>query len=327
MRCLLTLSQSLGRTEIRKVLILGSGQVGAFAARVITEKNCEVVAADLDPAIGYFSRFGPKGDCLLEKLDVHDRGAVVEMATAHAVDTIVLSFGLDGAACAQDPERAWEANVRGPITVAQAAVDAFVKRIVFVSSFAVYGRPREERLSETVPTRPESVYGRTKLAAEEALTQFRAKGLDVRILRPCGVFGPLRYSRGSHSARLIEALLIGGLTGKEVTLQTSSVSADEYLYIKDLGKAIAAAVLNEAETLHYVFNIGTGVKVTAENLQIALQQIVPDLRLRIEVVASDRECVMPPLDVSRANKVLGFTPDYGLVDALRDYASEAGFTR
>jgi UDP-glucose 4-epimerase len=319
-------SRNRGGIEVGRVLVLGSGQVGAFAARSIAESGVEVVAADLDPAIGYFSRFGPKDDCPLEELDVHDEAAVIALAKTHAVETIIVSFGLGGVASTQEPERAWDMNVRGPQAVARAALEASVKRIVFVSSFAVYGRPAVERLSETAPTQPESDYGRTKLAAEEALAQFRADGLDVLILRPCGVFGPVRYGRGSHSARLIEDLLVGGLRGIELTLQASSVSADEYLYIKDLGRAIAAAAAIE-ETPHYVFNIGTGVKVTAEDLYTALRQVVPDLRLRIELVKPDHERAMPPLDVTRARCVLGFAPNYGLADALIDYASEAGFAR
>jgi nucleoside-diphosphate-sugar epimerase len=306
---------------------LGSGQVGTYAARAIAENGRETVAADLEPAIGYFSRFGPKNDCPLEEVDVQDQAAVAALIRAYDVDTIILSFGLDGAACARDPERARQINVSGPQKVAEVARDASVKRIVFVSSFAVYGRQAISQLKETATPAPESIYGRTKVAAEEILTQFRAFGIDIRILRPCGVFGPVRYGHGSHSSQLVESLLIGGLHDKELILRNSSVSADEYLYIKDLGRAIAAAAVIEEALPHFTFNIGTGSKVTAEELCNAVRQVAPNLRVRIETTEPEHERGMPPLDTRRAHRFLGLAPNYGLVDALIDYATEAGLIR
>ena len=85
-----------------------------------------------------------------------------------------------------------EANARGSERLAGAAAEAGVRRLVFVSSSAVYGRADEgQAIDETSPLRPETAYGRSKVAAEEALRAVAQRtGLRTIALRPPPVYGP-----------------------------------------------------------------------------------------------------------------------------------------
>ena len=66
-----------------------------------------------------------------------------------------------------------------------------VRKLVFVSSSGVYGKPRELRCGEGHRTQPLGEYGRSKLLAEEICLEAMAKhGLDVTIFRPMSIFGP-----------------------------------------------------------------------------------------------------------------------------------------
>jgi len=93
----------------------------------------------------------------------------------------------------EDPEAAFHAtNVDGALRVARAARRHGVRRFVFVSSIkaiaeADNGRP----LTEDDAPAPEDAYGRSKLAAEQALVRYgRESGLEVVIVRPPLVYGP-----------------------------------------------------------------------------------------------------------------------------------------
>jgi UDP-glucose 4-epimerase len=306
------------------VLVLGAGQVGTFAARAIAEAGAHVIAADLHPAGRYFARFGPK-DAQLTIVDILDSLAVGELIRASGADTVVLSAGLTGEASARDPRRAWQVNVAGASAVASAALDAGVRRLIFISSFAVYGRPALDRIDETVLPQPRSEYGRTKAAAEHSLSPFRDRGLDVRILRPCGIYGPPRPSGGSHSARFVESMLLSAATRHHITIEASQASADEYLYVKDLGRAIAFAARCDTDSPESVFNVGSGRKATAQDLSSALQRIVPDLQVTINTPPdADPGRPLAPLDVSRIRTVFGFEPRYALAEGLADYVREMG---
>lgn len=82
-------------------------------------------------------------------------------------------------------------NVDGTSHVLQAASDNGVKRIVFVSSSEVYGRPQRIPINEDDPLKPIGEYGRNKVTAEKLCLDHRGRtGLETVILRPPTIVGP-----------------------------------------------------------------------------------------------------------------------------------------
>jgi nucleoside-diphosphate-sugar epimerase len=305
-----------------RALVLGTGLVGTFAARALAAAGAAVAAADLEPAGEYYRRHGPPGAAAPARADMLDAAAVGRLLTAHRAEVLVLAAGLVGGACAREPGRAWEVNVEGPRVVAGAALRAGVRRLVFLSSFAVYGRPAGDRVPETHPVCPYTVYGQTKAAAEAVMGAFRDRGLDVRILRPCGAYGPQPWGEGSQSARLIGELLARAADGTDCMLQAPAALADEYVYVKDLGRAAALAALGDTASPEFVFNVGPGARTTVAELCAAVRAAVPAARLAVEPIGGDPGPPRPPLDVSRIRRAFGFEPLYGLVDGLADYLRE-----
>ncbi|RBI84015.1 hypothetical protein DRV85_13435 [Rhodosalinus halophilus] len=66
---------------------------------------------------------------------------------------------------------------------------AGIPRVLYASSSAVYGPPRDRPFTERDPPRPVSAYGAAKLEAEAVCAQARAEGLEVCALRIGNVFG------------------------------------------------------------------------------------------------------------------------------------------
>ncbi len=90
------------------------------------------------------------------------------------------------------PETCWEINVEGTQHILQAAQNAGVQQVVYLSSIAVHGPSLPEIANETAPlVRTGSPYGDSKVAAEEEIASFtREHSLSVVILRPTYVWGP-----------------------------------------------------------------------------------------------------------------------------------------
>jgi len=80
-------------------------------------------------------------------------------------------------------------NVQGTDILLRASLAARVRKVIYVSSSAVFGAPKTNPVTEDTPPAPAEAYGRAKLAGENLCRQYAARGLDVTILRPRTILG------------------------------------------------------------------------------------------------------------------------------------------
>ncbi len=120
------------------------------------------------------------------ELDIADHSCVrslMQRVNPTAVINAAAMTDVDG--CEADPERAARSNVEGPATVARAC-SSHGSRLLHVSTDFVFdGEKREPYTIDDRPN-PLSVYGRTKLAGEEAV---RAAAANAIVARTSWVFG------------------------------------------------------------------------------------------------------------------------------------------
>lgn len=91
-----------------------------------------------------------------------------------------------------------------PLRWAEAALAAGASHVIQLSSFSVYGQT--ETVGIDTPDAPQTAYGRSKLAADQALLEVDGKGLPVTLLRIPMLFGEGR----DKLARLVRAVLKTG---------------------------------------------------------------------------------------------------------------------
>jgi nucleoside-diphosphate-sugar epimerase len=111
----------------------------------------------------------------------------------------------------------------GTLRVLRAARDAGVKRVVVTSSFAAIGygqEPRTAPFNETNWTNPDGAdvrpYVKSKTLAERAAWDFMAregKNLELSVVNPVGVLGPVLGADYSTSILLVQRLLDGDMPG------------------------------------------------------------------------------------------------------------------
>lgn len=117
--------------------------------------------------------------------DVRDAAAV--MRACDNVDVIHHNVAL--VPLARDKEGFWSVNEGGTRTVLEAARAAGVRKVVHMSSSAVYGAPDRNPVTEDTTPRPGEEYGKAKLAAEAVCREFRGRGADITIIRPRTIMG------------------------------------------------------------------------------------------------------------------------------------------
>jgi len=144
----------------------------------------------------------------------------------------------DAGLCAEDPDRAFRANVALVWTMLDAARSHGVRGVVVPSSAMVYGRGTGTPFTEDAPLRTGGVYAATKVAAESMALGFgRASGVAVVVPRLSNVYG-LGMSPRTAIGRLCGQLL----AGETARLERLDPVRD-FLFVDDAAEALVRLAL------------------------------------------------------------------------------------
>src|SRR5262249_20631093 len=182
----------------------------------------------------------------------------------------------------QEPEAAWEGNLRATRTLYDAVVSWGGRpRILFVGSGLVYGESREgdTACSENCLLRPDNPYAASKAAADLMSYQYtRHPGLDIVRVRPFNHIGPCQSSQFAvpNFARQLAAIERGR---QPPVLETGNLQPRRDL--SDVRAVVAAYVLlMEKGRIGEVYNVGSG---QAHSIQSVLNRLVSLSGVAVEI--------------------------------------------
>jgi nucleoside-diphosphate-sugar epimerase len=318
----------------------GAGFLGLHLARRLLADGHEVRSLDL-------VRLDESG------LEVHElRGDIRDAAACRQLveGARILVHAAAALPIRGSREEIRSVNVDGTLTLLSAAAEAGVKRVVFVSSTAVYGVPEKHPIEEEDPLEGVGFYGESKIAAEEVCRAFMRRGLDSVILRPKTFIGPERLG-------VFEILFDWIREGRRIYVLGDGSNRYQLLAVEDLVEAIVLAARKRAAAGETV-NVGAKEFGTVRSdLQALIDHAGSSSRLTpvrvkpAEVILRGLELArLSPLvewhyktahrdsfvDVSRAERLLGWKPRLSNADALietydwylahRDELAEGGVT-
>jgi len=179
---------------VRAFVTGATGFIGGHVARKLRERGDDVVALVRSPdKAGGLRELG----CVLVEGDLSDEDAIKKgVAGCDAVIHVgaIYKVGIPK----KEREPMWDANVGGTERVLDAAHDAGVGRIVYVSTCNVFGNTKGELVDESY-RRDESegflsFYDETKYRAHQVAEDRLGKGYPIVIVQPAGVYGPNDHS-------------------------------------------------------------------------------------------------------------------------------------
>jgi UDP-glucose 4-epimerase len=306
------------------ILITGAGLIGSHCAREAVDAGNKVVLFDLSPNRDYLQKVIGKDRVDVVAADMRDLPALISSMERYSVDTVVHTAGLIGSRVAENSYTGATNNILGTINVLEASRLRRLRRVVYVSTFGVYDRPKISGalIRESDPIGGHNLYTVTKLCSEHLVHSYAEQyKLDTVIIRPSGVFGRGHYVGGSTVGKVMRDLALNVIKGEPFTIDAKTYGPNEYVYGKDVGFALRLACQAE-NPKQRTYNAGSGVVTGPEALAQTVRELSPALEVKVSGTSGSEVSKSASLDLSVSKAELGYTPRYPLKEALRNYLEE-----
>ncbi len=207
-------------------------------------------------------------------------------------------------------------NVGGTVTLMEAMRDVGVRRVVFISSGAVYGEQTSQPLVEETRPFPQSPYAVSKLSAEYYVrTIGMLWNIETVILRVFNAYGPGQHLPPVH-APVIPYFLRQAVNNGTLVVHGDGSQTRDYVYVEDAVQAMIAAS-SASGVNQKIINVGSGVETPIREL----------VRLVVEITGGSPEVVFNPRNeggvrrmcasLDLAGKLLAYRPTTTLEQGLR----------
>ncbi|MGH7845119.1 MAG: NAD-dependent epimerase/dehydratase family protein, partial [Candidatus Binatia bacterium] len=304
-------------------LITGLGLVGTSYAQLALKRGENVVFYDVAPKRDFLAAKLGSANVTVVQGDIRDLPALIDTIRKYKADTVMHTAGLIGGKVAQPLYTGMQINVMGTINVAEAARLTAVKRLILISTLGVYDRRLEKSnpIDESFHRGPGEAYGNSKTAKELMVEAYqRLYNFELIITRLANVYGFGHFAGGSGGGEMIQSMLQTGIKGGVVRIQQEQTRDFEYIYYKDLGRALdkTATVPLSAPT---VLNIGTGVVVKFDDLVATAEKLLPKLQIEL-IPGKPPRSAKQPMVIAKAKQLLGWEPEYDLEAGFKDYIEE-----
>lgn len=298
------------------VLVTGAaGQIGSELTAALRRRygNGNVLATD---------KFTMRGPGPMEELDVTDPTSLERAVRSHGIDTIYHLAAILSAVGEENPDLAWEVNMRGLKNVLDVSFKSGVKRLFWPSSIGVFG-PNTPRVlaPQDTPLKPTTMYGVTKVAGELLCNYYSLRhGLDVRCLRFPGLISSEARPGGGTTDYAVEIFYSAIEKGR----YTCFLREDTTLPMMYMPDALKATIqIMEVDGGRVKLHIGYNLAATSFSpgeLAAEIKKHIKDFRIAYSPDSRQKIADSWPesIDDSAARRDWGWAHDYDLAKMTTD---------
>ena len=255
----------------------GAGYIGSHAVRQLIDRGEEVIIVD-NLETGHEDAIHPQAK--FYKVDIRDEEALDKVLAENKIDEVIhfAANSLVGESMT-NPLKYFNNNVHGTEILLKVMVAHDVKKIVFSSTAATYGEPKNIPILESDETNPTNAYGETKLCMEKMMKWAdKAHGVKYISLRYFNVAGAHEsgeigedHNPETHLIPLILQVPLGkrefiSIFGDDYETHDGTCIRD-YIHVTDLADAHILAVhkLREGSESN-IYNLGSGNGFTVKEM-------------------------------------------------------------
>lgn len=281
----------------------GSGFLGKNLIDHLINNGYDVVNFDLDKN----DQVSPKASFI--------KGDLLDIETLKIslknIDAICHLGGIGDVYLAyNNPPLAAMCNVAGTANLYEAALENKTKKIIYASTWEVYGKPVYNPIDEKHPTSPDHSYNITKYAGERmALFYEKHKGIKTIVLRLGTAYG--RYMRPNS---VFSLFINKALKNEGITIQGDGKQFRQFAHALDIAEAFRLSL--ESDISGEVFNIVSPEKITIKQLA---EMVVTSIPTKISFGPSrEGDISSSTVSAEKAKKELGWEPKISFDKGLRD---------
>lgn len=301
----------------------GAGYIGSVTAEKLVQKGHTVVVYD-NLSTGHEEAV-PRG-ALFIRADLSQKEKIKEILKKYGIDAVVHFAGSSIVSeSVKNPSRYYVNNVSNGLSLLDAMAESGTKRIIFSSTAAVYGEPKQIPIQEDAVPCPTNPYGETKLAFEKALDWYsRAYGISYVSLRYFNAAGASSRCGEDHETEThLIPLVLQAAAGKrkKITIYgTDYPTYDgtcirDYIHVLDLAEAHLLA-LEAKDHKNGIYNLGNGEGYSVLEVIQTAEKITGKT---ISVEYGLRRAGDPPVLVASSEKIhqeFGWKPRYPLIETI-----------
>lgn len=207
-------------------------------------------------------------------------------------------------------------NVGGTVTLMEAMRDVGVRRVVLISSGAVYGNQPYQPVAETIEPDPRSPYAVSKLAAEYYLRTIGALwGIETVALRVFNAYGPGQHLPPVH-APVIPFFLRQACQNGTIVIHGDGNQTRDYVFLDDVVAAMTVAATASGVN-QLTINVGSGRETSIREL---VHMVLEITGCHPEIIYNPRSDTGPNrlcADLRLAEQKLNYHPKVSLEEGLR----------
>jgi UDP-glucose 4-epimerase len=309
----------------------GAGYIGSHTALELMRSGEKVVVYDnlIKGHRGACERIGVE----LIVGDIRDREKMNEIFRKYDIQYVIhfAAESLVGESM-KDPLKYYDNNVYGTCCLIKSMIDHEVKGIVFSSTAAVYGEPKNIPIIEQDDKSPTNTYGETKLAVEKMLDWARAAhGLNyvaLRYFNAAGADDEVNVGEDHHPETHLIPLVLKTALGQNPYIQVfgdnypteDGTCVRDYIHVRDLANAHIKALKKLDEKNSCIYNLGNGIGFTVKEV-IEKAREITGKTITANIVEPRKGDPATLIASSKGiSEELGWIPQYSSINNIVDTA-------
>lgn len=309
----------------------GNGFLGSYVCTLLAQKGYTPISYDIAPPRDACQFIHKNHAATIKYVNgqITDLSRVLAVCKEQHVNTIVHAAGfVDVAGSLEQPYHTYRVNTEGSIVIFEAARLLNLRRVVLISSNAVYHRKAYEPIDELHPVFSPAHgnlaghYGASKLVSEIiGLTYCSFNGVDLLVLRMSSIYG-----FGMQNPMYIKPMVESTVLGRPCDFSTGGEMRRDYTYVLDSATGVLKATEIEGKGVEQrVLNVSGGRLYSAREVAEVVREVVPGARISIgdgltDIEKSDIQA-RGVLDCRKAKEVLGYSAEYDLHRGVREYVA------